>query len=276
MTSAQLFQANNYREFIQLWLSSKKKSKINFSALTRKAGFSSRSFIKEVLEGKRNLTNKSLPKFLRAFDLKGREARLFECLVALEVPGVDLGFKNEEQITAEIKRIKEIWKRKLDSANEPSAQNTHVRWAFKIRYMSDIYAALGDFETGASLEEIKSRTDLPENLCHEVIEYLIENQAILKKRDRYYAQTINLDIFDLGNDESFKILYQEALMQLQRKAKTSLKSDREFFFHSAFSVKQSKLPEFKLRLKELALEFIDEAQEDNGDKVAKLTLGLHL
>ena len=276
MTSAQLLQAKDYREFIQIWINSKKNSKINFSALTRKAGFSSRSFIKEVLEGKRNLTNKSFPKFVRAFDLKGREAKFFECLVALESPGVDFGYKNKEQILAEMKRIKEIWNRKLRSANEPQSANTNVRWAFKIRYMGDIYAALGDFETGASIDEIKSRTGLPENLCLEVIDYLIQNQAILKKNERYYAQTINLDIFDLGNDESFKILYQEALMQLQRKAKTSLKSDREFFFHSAFSVRQSKLPEFKLRLKELALEFIDEAQEDNGDKVAKLTLGLHL
>jgi hypothetical protein len=36
------------------------------------------------------------------------------------------------------------------------------------------------------------------------------------------------------------------------------------------------MPELKKKLKEIILEFLDEAQDDNGDRVSNLTLGLTL
>jgi len=278
MMSNDLIEVIDYREFLRLWLDQKAEArgkKINYSALARKAGFSSRSFIKEVLEKKRRLTNKSIPKFLRAFDLKGREARFFECLVALEESDIDLGFKNQEQIYSEIARIKEKWRRKMNPASEDEKQLAGNQWAFKMRHVGEVYAALGDAQSGASLAEIRQRTELSAEICLEVIRFLLTRNAISQKNDRFFALNTNLDIFNLGSDESFRLQYREALLQLQRKSHQSLKSDHEFFFHSSFSVSQEKMPAFKKQLKELILEFLDDAQEDQGNKIAKLTMGMY-
>jgi uncharacterized protein (TIGR02147 family) len=278
MNSQELLKTNDYREFLHQWIycQDAKGKKINFSALSRKAGLSSRSFIKEVLEGKKSLTNVSLPKFIRAFDLKGDEAKYFQYLVASQEPTIDLGFKSPAEVTVKLQKIREKWLRKSNPLLEQENKNALARWAFKIHHVGEVYAALGNSKSGASLADVKLRTELSEQICQEVLNFLLDNGAAALQKNRYFARRMSFDIFNLGSDESFKSQYQGALLQLQRKSRASFKSAEEFYFHSAFSVKKAKLPEFKERLKELVTEFLDEAQDDNGDKIGKLTLGLHL
>lgn len=78
----EVYRFLDYREYLKRFTDFL-KSEGRFSARTfaRKAGFSSPSFYKMVLDGKRNLSSKSLAKITSALELQRREADFFETLV---------------------------------------------------------------------------------------------------------------------------------------------------------------------------------------------------
>jgi len=79
----QLFYYDNYRTFLRDYFREQKrlKSFFSFRYFARKAGFASSSFCAHVIEGKRNLTQKSMARMLRGLGLSGKAARIFEALV---------------------------------------------------------------------------------------------------------------------------------------------------------------------------------------------------
>src|SRR3990167_5240725 len=77
-----LFGYRDYRSFLHDWYSaSKKSSGFSLRVFSKRAGFGSPSFFKLVSEGKRNLTEKSLPKFMTGLNLNKQEQDFFRNLV---------------------------------------------------------------------------------------------------------------------------------------------------------------------------------------------------
>ncbi|MBF0492120.1 MAG: TIGR02147 family protein [Deltaproteobacteria bacterium] len=78
-----VFQYLDYREFLKERFAYLKKHKRNVThrALSTKAGFTSPNFLKLVMDGKRNLTEDSLCKVCKAFDLNEKECAFFKALV---------------------------------------------------------------------------------------------------------------------------------------------------------------------------------------------------
>lgn len=82
MTS--LFEYNDYRKFISDYCQFKKLTQKGFSNryFLRKAGIKGPSFLKEVIEGKKNLSTSGMRKFARALDLPQNEAAYFKLLAS--------------------------------------------------------------------------------------------------------------------------------------------------------------------------------------------------
>jgi uncharacterized protein (TIGR02147 family) len=74
---------SNYRAYLKDFYEFKKIQQPTFSHrfFTQKAGIPSPNYLKLVMDGKRNLTKKTLVKFLAALGLKGKKADFFENLV---------------------------------------------------------------------------------------------------------------------------------------------------------------------------------------------------
>jgi uncharacterized protein (TIGR02147 family) len=74
----------DYRKFLRDYYENMKVSTPYFSYryFSKQAGFSSPNFFKLVMEGKRNLSNEGIEKFIKALKLKTDEARHFRMLVA--------------------------------------------------------------------------------------------------------------------------------------------------------------------------------------------------
>ncbi len=79
-----LFSYTNYRTFLKDAYEEKKAANPQFSyrLFARLAGFSSPNFLKLVMMGQRNLSIEGAHKVAKALDLKVRETRFFESLVA--------------------------------------------------------------------------------------------------------------------------------------------------------------------------------------------------
>jgi uncharacterized protein (TIGR02147 family) len=73
----------NYRDYLRALLAAEKAKNRHFSHryFARVAGFSSPSYLKMVMDGKRNLTPSSIHQFSKAFKMGHREAGYFEALV---------------------------------------------------------------------------------------------------------------------------------------------------------------------------------------------------
>ncbi len=78
-----IFDFIDYRKFLATYYENKKKTFNYFSYryFSNKLGINSPSFLKHVIDGKRNLTAKMIERFIKALDLSPKEARYFRNLV---------------------------------------------------------------------------------------------------------------------------------------------------------------------------------------------------
>ena len=78
-----VFRFGNYRDFLKAWYEHEKLASRGFSfrAFSKRAGFSSPNFYKLVMDGERNLTEKSLAKFCIGLKLNKQEQEFFRNLV---------------------------------------------------------------------------------------------------------------------------------------------------------------------------------------------------
>lgn len=82
-TELRIFNYADYRMFLSDFYQSRKESNPNYShrVFAQQAGLSSPSHLLMIIKGNRNLSTKTVPKFVEGLKLKGQEARYFELLV---------------------------------------------------------------------------------------------------------------------------------------------------------------------------------------------------
>lgn len=78
-----VYQFIDYRRFLEHWFQEQKRKKRHFSHrwFAKKAGITSPSLLKAVMDGKRNLTSRSIEQVSAAMDLSFKEMRYFTHLV---------------------------------------------------------------------------------------------------------------------------------------------------------------------------------------------------
>ncbi len=82
---------DDYREYLKAMVDHLKETQPGFShrQFARRAGFSTSSFLKLVIDGKRNLSQESIGRFSKALGLDARERDAFESLVLLTQASTD-------------------------------------------------------------------------------------------------------------------------------------------------------------------------------------------
>jgi uncharacterized protein (TIGR02147 family) len=80
-----LFEYDNYRTFLEDYYAYMKKKKAAFTLkyFAKKAGLNSASFCMYIIDGRRNLSYRTIPSFIRALELKGKKAEYFEAMVLM-------------------------------------------------------------------------------------------------------------------------------------------------------------------------------------------------
>lgn len=114
-TRPNLFDFDNYRRYLQAYYHYRKAANPGFShrVFARKAGYRSSSFLKHVMDGKRNLTDTMIVNFAKALDLDAAETRFFRQLVRLNQART---VEDRQQIASQIMRSKTF--RRLNSLSQ--------------------------------------------------------------------------------------------------------------------------------------------------------------
>ena len=81
-----IYQYLSYRQYLDDWFQAQKAADERFShrLFARRAGVRSPSLLKEVINGRRNLTPNTVPGFAKALRLRGESAEFFRSLVQLD------------------------------------------------------------------------------------------------------------------------------------------------------------------------------------------------
>lgn len=268
-----LLKQDNYRDFLKKLVDLMSiENAVNFSELSRKAGFTSRSFIKEVISGKKRLSLSSTAKIKKAFMLTSSLGNYFEALVALEEESVNIDQLSYDDRVKQLKKLKRKILNELQTKNLLSHQKKQI---FFDKYAPDVYAALGASGNGVTVEQIVQKSGLFETQVVCVLKEFLDMQIVVEKRDRYFVQQGDLDIFDQGSNIAFQSVYLQSTLRLGDEARRAFDRSDRLFLHSVLSISKTKMPELKKKMQQLIVQMLDESQDDDGDSIAHVTLGLY-
>ena len=274
--SEQLIKSENYRSFLKKYFEEMgQRRKINYSDLSRRCGFASRSYIKEVLDKRKSLTAHSVGKIKKGLKLSGLLGNFFELLVSIEEPEANVGGFSNEVLRERIEKLRLRLKKNATVAEFLTSKEVRNS-IFLIRHVSEVYASLGSVEMGASLDEIRSRCGLSVSQIEPILLHFLRLGVIEISGSRYYVKNPDIDIYDLDENINFQKAYLQSLASLVERAEKGLKSPQELFLHTAFSVQEIRLPILKKKLQQTIEDFMNEEQDDLGEKVVKMNLGFYL
>lgn len=140
-------RASSYREFLRIAV----ESAGGVAAFSRRANFSSRSFLSEVLRGNRRISHASYEKVSKSLKLPSDLKALFQSLVAVEEPDV-VSLPGKRDPAARLTELRE-------KILAPRPQ-TDLKNLISTPHVPVIYAALGSRNKGATIGEIIRRTRL--------------------------------------------------------------------------------------------------------------------
>ena len=141
MDPKSIYEYDNYRSFLKdrYQFAKAQNPKYSFRFLTRQAGLSSSSFLKHVMDGKRNLSPESIEKIAQALKLTREETTYFRKLV----------MANQSKTIEEKQRYaKEILRSKMYRQTHPLKESEYLyfsKWYFvAIRELLTLAGAKGD------------------------------------------------------------------------------------------------------------------------------------
>jgi uncharacterized protein (TIGR02147 family) len=268
-----LVQREDARAFLRdaLALRYQSQDRINLSDFSRRAGFASRSYLSELLAGKKGFSRDSIQKIRSALKLPRPCLDYFEALVLHECPELRKRGQSQEALVARLKQLRE---KTLESA-EVEKTVRRVSKSFTSPQVLQVYAALGTRERGASLGEIEKRTGLKIEVIARVLERLKECGALLAREDRYFPVQRTLDAFGLEHEEGFERLVKESAAWVQTQAREIIRRETGLVFHSSLSVQSQRLAEFHAELKTAIFDVFDRFQDDEGDVVQNFLVSGH-
>lgn len=272
---SELAEASDYRGFLSILYSTNKKKSAQFSYayIAKQCGFLSKSFVKEVIDGKKKMSLESAHKLIEGLSLPVTLGKYFLCLVSIN-DGQNNDRKNRQgSATAEkeLKRLRQslLGKKAIITTNNEDKVFANMHWPI-------IYAALGSQEKGATLLEILQRTGLSETVILSTLNFMISELMISQKGRRYFVMAETAFFENLGKSQFFKKYYLQALSRLSERAQKNFSSQEELFYAMSMSINKAKIAEFRQDLSELLDKYTTEIEEPHGDRVASLVCGLTL
>lgn len=272
-----LSEAESYREFLRLYFS---QTRISYAEVARRSGFSSRSYPRDVTEGRRKLTSKSLPVMVRGLKLEPKLGELFRLLYFCENPA-EFSAQSAQLLNRPIAEVRLYLQDKIElvrkrikkgalRANFPSS--THLVFPKQIvqevtDHLFEVLASLGSPEDGVTLEELYQRTALPKTVLLSILNVCMREKMVLldAQTNRYHPCNLHLNLTGLPRDQIIRSVFSKTIARAGDLAKKHYDSGEALFYVSAISVEKKKLSKFKNELRELLLKFAETKAEQASD-----------
>ncbi|KHD88399.1 MAG: hypothetical protein OM95_09750 [Bdellovibrio sp. ArHS] len=269
-TPTDLLGASEARTFLKIALEIRyrKRGRINLADFSRRAGFSSRSFISEYLSGKKGLSRESLNQLKATLKLPKHYKDLFTLLAYRDQPELINQKFTPEELEKKIAAIKSSIVRQTEILER--IQNPERLISSPILFR--VFAALGTEEQGATLQDIATRTKLTPGNAAEYLQVLMQEGVVVFQDDRYFSPSMQMDFLRRSTPTSLADLLKALCSQMLTDAEDIPQDPKNSLFYTAFSIQSHQLPEFKERLREAISGVLDQYQDGQGDCIHELFL----
>ena len=264
---SKLLKAQDYLEFLKLHIKELEELKGRGvkAALSRKAGFASRSYLSEVISGKKGLSRDTMKKLKSSLKLQGTLGKYFELLVISSHPNIDPKI-SPASIPAKLKLLKA----ELLDSSRPAPARSHLN----LPELFQIYAALGSREDGADIEAIKKRLKAPESKIRKSLNIMLTEGWIRQEENRFYVLNSIVDDYPHQDDLALSKMIKKVTHTINRQSDELVRDKRNLNYYCAFSMDHSELPQLKKALHEAITDILDQYQVDEGDCVEQIYLSL--
>ncbi len=261
----QIFEYTNYRIFLRDYLAYKKAINPRFSLrmFAALAGFPSHSLIQFVLDGKRNLSKKSVLKFASSMKMNKRKADFFEALVFFNQAKT-----REEKNSYYQLLLKLVPKEGATKLKGDQFQVLDKWYVPVIREMLN----LKRFTNSPKWIAKKMNGTVTEDEAFQAFE-LLKRVGLVKKIPGSYALTeVNL----ATDDEATPLLvknYHESMIRLALNSIDNISGDHRDISAVSFAIRKEDLEKLKHHIQLMRKELFQfQAPEKKGDLVVQINL----
>lgn len=258
----------NYREFLRDFFDAKKRNNRSYSyrVFAQKAQLGSSGHLKMVMDGQRNLTQDTLPKYLKALDLKTKkDQKLFELLVKYNQckdPLQKVDYFNEVMTEKNKKGLSQLERHQFQFVSN---------WYYIVIY---VMVDFPDFRADADWIYGRLRKKVSRPQIESALEDLQALGLIEKTKDGWGqvkgAITVPDDIKITAIPK-----YHDSMLSLARQALVDLSVEEREFNGVTLPIKKSALPHIKERIREFRKEINEYASNVNDpNEVYQLNIQL--
>lgn len=257
---------SDYRRYLKDFFESKKKLNPAYShrVFIRKAEMTSPSHLKMIMDGKRNLTSKTVRKYVNAIGLKKKDAQFFELLV---------NYNQEQNPEEKIKMFQDLMleKKKKGLSTIEEAQFAFLsKWHYVAIY---VLIDLIDFEGTPEWisSRLKKKVSIPN--IETALEHLLDLGLIEKDPSRGFRQTNGpLDTSDEIQSLAFRSYHKNMAELGIYSLDNELVNNREFN-GVTIPVEKAKLGQIKEMIRNFRKELNEVASNmENPDEVYQMNI----
>lgn len=261
-----VFSYLDFREYLHdYYLENKKSRGFTYREFSRRAGFTSPSFIKLVIESKANLRKSSIVKLCNAMDLKGEERRYFKNLILF---GQARDLKTKMRFLEALRQI----------AEEPvTDQLSAGQFDYFSQWYHPVVRELLDLGAGNDYAKLAKMVAPPlsEEEARESVELLLRLKLILEKGGRYKAAHRFLTTDGSATDTLAVHCVQKKMAQLASDALDRFKQEERNISGLTVALSNDSFELIRDELTSLRRKIMEIASEDQqADKVFRCNFHL--
>lgn len=258
-----LYTYLDYRRYLRDWYEAKKAINSRFShrAFVRRTGQRSPSLLADVIDGRRNLTDKTVQAFARALRLEGEEPIFFAALVELDQADTDEAKNIAFAKISSSRRFREA--RRLEGEGFRYLTN----WTYPAIHE---LASRPDFQDDPSWVAAQLRPRIDEAQATEALEALRELGMLVDGEPRDAMVLTPKEVEGLAATN-----YHRGMLHRATEALDSFSSLERHFLGVTVAVPQALLPELKQELNALHKRIMARCTSAGGTPDQVVQIGLH-
>jgi len=264
----EIFKYIDYRKYLADFYQEKKNTTRNFSyrSFAKTAGIKSPVFLKQVIDGQRNLTRPAIEKFMLALDLNNKKCVFFKNLVLF----------NQAKTAVEKQESYSVMVSMMDYVHEHQVSGDQYLY-FEKWYNSVIreLVCLHDFQDDFDLIANSVKPRIKVNEAKKAVELLVRLKLIARQKNGTYLQT---DSAIISNDEMVALArrsFNSEMLMLARNANEAIPPQERNISgitmgisRTCYDVLLAEMAAFKERVKAIV------NQDEQGTGVYQLALQL--
>lgn len=251
-----LLNTRDYRQFLKSFFIIKKSLRRSYSygvfALQAEVA---KSLPRDIVMGEKNLTAKTLPRFLKAMELPDLVEDFFSELVLNQTHSSSYLSKLAHSF------IENNFKKSFTDANFMD---------FNIPFL---YAASGIVGEGGPVVELMKRTGLNKEATELSLKQMVALGLGEMSGDNFIPKISEIHINATTKDNEFYKFYQFCLGLQQEMISLKKQRETDLFYNEVFSVNEADLPALKEELKKTLKSFMLKSEDANGTSVQVLNVG---